>query len=149
MSWRHADIQSIAFARGQWTESSAKAWLLEHGHGAPQPDITENYLRYRQKTPEAFSAMRWLPLSEREGIVAIIGRPTNPGTLVEYGAVVWAAEESGADLVLWAQVVEDGWTAYVLTADGEVVLDSLLPSGLPAETVIEGLVAAWVALWSA
>jgi hypothetical protein len=91
--------------------------------------------------------MRWLPLSEPEGIYAVIGRPTNPGDTVEPGEAVWEEEEAGASFELLRLELEPGWIGFSLLADGEPVFDAILPSFVDPEAVIADLVLPWINLW--
>lgn len=148
MTWRSSAIQSVAFRRDAgWTETRARSWLADHGHEAPAADTTPRYLRFRQRSPEGFSVMRWLPLSEREGIYAVIGRPTNPGDTVEPGDVAWETEAAGARFALLRLELEPGWIGYSLIADGEPVLDAILPDTVDVEAAIGDLALPWIALW--
>lgn len=148
MTWRSSAIQSVAFLReAGWTEARARSWLGSHGYAVPAVDVTPRYLRFRQRPPEGFTVMRWMPLSEGEGIYAVIGRPSNPGDTVEPGEAVWETEAGGARFELLRLELEPGWIGYSLLADGEPVLDAILPESVDVEAAIGDLALPWIALW--
>lgn len=45
-------VQSILFDKDKYTKTKAKKWLKDHGFKIKKIDETENYLRFRQRTPE-------------------------------------------------------------------------------------------------
>lgn len=46
-------IQSILFPKKKYSEKEAKSWLVKKGYKHPKPDITEHYLRFRQRPPNS------------------------------------------------------------------------------------------------
>lgn len=75
-------LQTILFDRRYWTPTKARNWLIKHDKKHPRPEVTDDYLRYRQEPPEHFQSgtFRTKTLSEREHIKSVIARPlkTNP-----------------------------------------------------------------------
>ncbi|MFQ5930605.1 MAG: phage portal protein, partial [Acidobacteriota bacterium] len=49
------EVQSVVFAKDNWSVSRARGWLRSHGFKAPQPDITPNTYRFRQFPPSQCS----------------------------------------------------------------------------------------------
>lgn len=80
-------VQTILFSRDQWTPSKARKWLVDHGKKHPTPDITDDYLRYRQEPPEDFQrgSFRTITFSKSDGIKSVIARPLhyNPSSVDE------------------------------------------------------------------
>jgi len=66
-------VQSILFARDAWNVREARRWLRAHGHKGGTPDETDEYLRFRQKTPRAFRQFRTIDFGD--GIKAVVGCP--------------------------------------------------------------------------
>jgi hypothetical protein len=46
------DIQSVIFEKDKWDIKSAKKWLRENNYDAPKVDEKENYIRFRQVSPD-------------------------------------------------------------------------------------------------
>lgn len=63
-------IQSILFDKHKWTIANAKKWLLNHGHKVIKVDISDNFLRFRQKTPNP--NMRYRTIHIGNGIEFIL-----------------------------------------------------------------------------
>ena len=45
-------VQSVAFARTDWTVNEAKRWLRSHDFEAPRVDRTKRFYRFRQQAPD-------------------------------------------------------------------------------------------------
>lgn len=69
-AWRGSEVQSLLFARPQWTPSKAKAWALEHGYRSAKVHATANYLRLRQFDPVPGTQKRTITFGD--GIRAVI-----------------------------------------------------------------------------
>ena len=54
---RASEIQSVRFARSQWTTLQAEDWLRTHRYDALKLDVTPHQLRYRVKPPELYKRM--------------------------------------------------------------------------------------------
>lgn len=68
------EVQSIHFARDRWSLVEARRWLREHRFRTTRVDMTENYLRFRQKDPGAMRKgwFRNIPLGDDTGIKAVV-----------------------------------------------------------------------------
>jgi hypothetical protein len=66
-------VQSLLFPREDFTTSQARAWARKHGYRAGKVDVTDQYVRLRQASPETFRLMRTVPFGE-SGIKAVVGR---------------------------------------------------------------------------
>lgn len=54
MSVPKSSVQSVIFNKKYYTEDQARRWLYSHSFKTnykPKPDITENFIRYRQFEP--------------------------------------------------------------------------------------------------
>jgi hypothetical protein len=65
-------VQSLLFSRSRYTTSSAKKWARSHGYRATKVDVTDNYVRLRQKAPGQFRVLRTVRFGN--GIEAVVGR---------------------------------------------------------------------------
>jgi|WetSurMetagenome_2_1015567.scaffolds.fasta_scaffold146645_2 hypothetical protein len=45
-------IQSILFSRSKWTIEQAIQWLHDHEYVSKKVDVTDKYLRFRQREPD-------------------------------------------------------------------------------------------------
>lgn len=67
-------VQSLLFSKKHYTKSQAMRWLREHNFkcefGGKGPDITDNYIRFRQRRPKKDKEYRTITF--RTGILAII-----------------------------------------------------------------------------
>lgn len=68
--WKGTEVQSLLFARPQWTPSRAKEWAREHDYQSGKADVTDNYVRLRQFAPVPGTQKRTITFGE--GIKAII-----------------------------------------------------------------------------
>lgn len=48
------EIQSVLFPKTKFTASSSQSWMKSHGYHTTKMDETENYYRYRQRSPKSF-----------------------------------------------------------------------------------------------
>jgi hypothetical protein len=68
--WRGTEVQSLLFARPEWTSSKAKEWAREHDYKSAKVDVTDNYVRLRQFAPVSGTQKRTITFGD--GIKAII-----------------------------------------------------------------------------
>ncbi len=68
----HNNVQSVIFDKSRWTEKKAKKWLKLHGFKSnyKEPDITKNFIRFRQREP---TFLRYSTKKTDDGIEFIIG----------------------------------------------------------------------------
>lgn len=64
-------IQSLLFPKDKFTESQAKKWARDHGFKVMKVDVTENFIRLRQKSPSNFKNFRTKELEGSGGVKAI------------------------------------------------------------------------------
>jgi hypothetical protein len=71
---RHSmNVQSLLFKREDgWTESKAKRWAKTHGYRTSKVDVTDNYIRLRQREPRSGAVKRTKTFGR--GIKAIVQR---------------------------------------------------------------------------
>jgi hypothetical protein len=72
------EIQSLLFLKSKWTVASAKKWLRDNKKLIPKVDSTDEYYRFRQRSPSAFKpeSFRTISLgSSSKGIRAVVARP--------------------------------------------------------------------------
>lgn len=71
---RSTTVQTLLFPRPRYSEARAKAWAHAKGFAAPKTDITENYIRIRQKPPSQFKSgsFRTITLG-KSGVRAVVG----------------------------------------------------------------------------
>lgn len=70
------EIQSILFKRSKgWTPEKAEEWLQKHNKIIGKVDVTQNYLRYRQKPPskKIYQTFRTSSLDKTKGISVVYG----------------------------------------------------------------------------
>lgn len=58
------EIQSLLFPRPQWTVARAKAWAKRNDFRRGDVDVTEGYVRLRQRDPADFRQHRVIPLGK-------------------------------------------------------------------------------------
>lgn len=88
---QRSEVQSVLFSRGAWTADEARRWLATHGYRTPAPDVTEQYLRFRQRDPKQYERFATIPAGPRTNPVeeaaelaeAWHGRPASKITEVE------------------------------------------------------------------
>lgn len=71
-------VQTLLFPRVAWDRRSSAAWARKHGFRGSNPDVTDDYIRYRQDNPDQFQpkSFRTITLAAgRKPIKAVIGRP--------------------------------------------------------------------------
>lgn len=70
-------VQTLLFTRPIWNHKSATSWARKHGFKAGDVDVTDNYIRLRQDTPVMYQpgTFRTIPLSAKQAIQAVVGRP--------------------------------------------------------------------------
>lgn len=68
-------IQSILFKKEIFNKKSAIKWLKDHNYKSSSIDITDNYLRFRQKQPKRFNTFKTINLDN--GIKAIVANSFN------------------------------------------------------------------------
>ena len=79
---RPSKVQSIIFKKSHWTPSEAKAWLNKHGYKAPEPDITDSELRFRQFPPKKAIPGHYASKQFTDSIRALVAEPrTNCGSI--------------------------------------------------------------------
>lgn len=54
---KQMSIQAVRFARPQWTERGARAWMEMHGYAWIRIDVTPKQFRFRVRQPGAFRRM--------------------------------------------------------------------------------------------
>jgi hypothetical protein len=67
----HGNVQSVVFAKKDWTIPRARKWLHDHGFICPKVDIEANTIRFRQVDPKMFSGFFTKKLGD--GIELVIG----------------------------------------------------------------------------
>lgn len=67
-----SQVQSLLFARDEYTVAQAKRWAAEHGYKHGKVDVTDEYVRLRQASPDAFSRLRTVSFGH-SGIKAVVG----------------------------------------------------------------------------
>lgn len=83
MSLKHSKIQSLLFPKDKFTSDSAMAWAESHHFfskfgNKKQPDITEDYVRLRQKNPSKKDNVHFATVDFGEsGIKAVIEYKTD------------------------------------------------------------------------
>lgn len=67
-------IQTVLFAKAQWTIEKAQSWLRAHDLKAPTPDVTENHLRFRQFDPKTCATGSFKTITENfpAGVSAVV-----------------------------------------------------------------------------
>lgn len=81
MKWvksKSTQVQTLLFPRSTWSRKDAAAWARKHGFRAGAPDITDDYLRYRQVDPEQFQDASFRTIAIKGGskpIQAVVARP--------------------------------------------------------------------------
>ena len=65
-------VQSLLFPRKSWTLAKAKAWAAKHGYRSAKTDVTDRYIRLRQKSPAGYRTLRTVTFGK--GIRAIVAR---------------------------------------------------------------------------
>lgn len=71
-------VQTLLFPRLFWNRRDAASWARKHGFRASTPDVTDEYIRFRQEDPEQFQKSSFRTISFAKGkqpIKAVIGRP--------------------------------------------------------------------------
>jgi len=68
--WRGTEVQSLLFARPQWTASKAKAWARSHDYRYGDVDVTDDYVHLRQFDPAPGLKKRTITFGD--GIKAVI-----------------------------------------------------------------------------
>jgi hypothetical protein len=68
-----SEVQSILFDREIWDVKEAQRWLKEHGYKYKSYEITENYYRFKQRSPRHYKRFRILEFGKDTGIKAVIG----------------------------------------------------------------------------
>ena len=68
--WKGTEVQSLLFARPQWTASRAKAWAKSHDYNMGKVDVTDNYVRLRQFDPVPGTQKRTITFGN--GIKAVV-----------------------------------------------------------------------------
>ena len=69
-----SEVQSLLFDRRKWTPEKVKKWIKEHPqYHMRKMDITDRFIRVRQKSPKEFPMFRTITFSDRKGIKAVIG----------------------------------------------------------------------------
>lgn len=64
-------IQSLIFPRKRYSNEQAKKWAKDHGYTSKKMNVTDNFIRLRQKEPNIFKTFKTIVLGN--GIKAIIG----------------------------------------------------------------------------
>lgn len=75
---RTTSIQTVLFPRNAWDRKTARAWLARNKFKSSQLDATEDYLRYRQESPDQFQPKSFRTITLKKGtkpVKAVIGRP--------------------------------------------------------------------------
>jgi hypothetical protein len=67
-------VQSLLFPKGKFTVDKAKEWATSHGFKAEKTDVTDEFIRLRQKDPGKFNIFRTILFPESGGIKAIIAK---------------------------------------------------------------------------
>ena len=57
-------VQSLLFSKDKFTVSSAKKWASKHGYHSSKVDVTDKYIRLRQKPPGKFKDFRTISFSK-------------------------------------------------------------------------------------
>jgi hypothetical protein len=67
-------VQTLLFPRPRYSESRAKGWARAHNYLAHKTDITDHYIRLRQRPPSAFKSgsFRTITLGN-SGVKAVVG----------------------------------------------------------------------------
>lgn len=68
--WRGTEVQSLLFARPQWTVREAKVWAQAHDYRYGDVDVTDAYVRLRQFDPAAGLQKRTITFGK--GIKAVV-----------------------------------------------------------------------------
>ena len=74
--WRRSAVQTLLFPRAQFTAANAQRWARGHGFSDASPDVTDEYVRLRQRDPDEFvgGRMRTIELGGG-GVKAVVGEP--------------------------------------------------------------------------
>lgn len=72
--WKGSEVQSLLFARPQWTPSRAKEWAHAHDYRGGKVDVTDSYVRLRQFAPTPGTQKRTITFGD--GIKAVIEQVT-------------------------------------------------------------------------
>lgn len=63
-------VQSVLFSKDKFSVESAKAWAEKHGFVAHKVDVTDQFIRLRQKQPSRFKDFRTVIFTE--GVKAVV-----------------------------------------------------------------------------
>ena len=66
-------VQSLLFPRSKFTRSEAERWASSHGYLYKKVDITDRYIRLRQRPPEGLARMRTIRMGP--DVKAVVGWP--------------------------------------------------------------------------
>lgn len=81
-SFRHStEVQTVLFDVSAFTPATAKAWARSHGFRAPAGDVTDRYIRLRQRDPAAYRAGTFRTITLTDGVLAVVGVPKVGGNL--------------------------------------------------------------------
>lgn len=67
-----SEIQSILFDKTKWTTAKAKEWAKKKDFKYGNVDVTDKYIRFRQKDPKKYDRMR-ISDEKSKGIKFIYG----------------------------------------------------------------------------
>lgn len=70
-----SEIQSIMFKKRYWSLGRSKHWLIDHKFDGLIPDVTDNYIRYRQEDPDKFDKKSYRTISLTKSIKAVVAIP--------------------------------------------------------------------------
>lgn len=70
---KSTSVQSLLFPRTSFGPEKAKRWAKQHGYHATKIDVTNRYVRLRQKPPGGFAKLRTVSFG-KSGIKAVVGR---------------------------------------------------------------------------
>lgn len=65
-----SEVQSVLFNKKSWTEEKARKWLKAHKFHAGKIDVTDKYLRFRQKDPSGYKKFRIIK-ANTEGLINV------------------------------------------------------------------------------
>lgn len=66
-----SEIQSVLFSRKLYNVKTSMSWMKQHRIPMKKLDITENYIRYRQKSPKKYKRFRMKQISK--GVLFVLG----------------------------------------------------------------------------
>lgn len=81
-SFRHStEVQTVLFDVSAFTPAAARAWARSHGFVAPKVDVTDRYIRLRQRDPSAYRTGTFRTITLTDGVLAVVGVPKTGANL--------------------------------------------------------------------